>query len=437
MNQEKFLIDLAELVEIPSVRDLSTANEEAPFGQEIKNAMDKMTQIAIKDGFNVQNINNKTLEINMVGTQASNEDIGVLGHLDVVPVGDINKWNTPPFKVTQKGDLIYGRGVTDDKGTMLVAYYAARGVVKNNENNGKNIRIILGGAEETTWECVDDYFKNKPEPKMSFSPDSDFPVVNGEKGMMVFDLKLKNIDFSKIQNLTASNIYNAVPDFASIVIDGKEIKYDGVTAHSSLPEKGINAIDKMFTDLISKQNELGIHEEMKQIQKVIEILINDIYGLKLGLESSHNKVGKTTTNFGVISYDGNKKELKLGVSLRLTLGMTIEKAEMILKDKFADISNSELSIHKSLNAFYYPEEEKLVKSLLSAYNEVMNENAVPLCVGGSTYAKALSNCVAFGALFEGFDPKMHEANEVASLSNFAKAYEIYYKALVNLCNVED
>src|SRR5699024_8351493 len=57
----------------------------------------------------------------------------------------------------------------------------------------KKVRVILGGAEETTWECMDHYFKYNQQPQMAFSPDGDFPIVNGEKGVVqgTFTLKTK------------------------------------------------------------------------------------------------------------------------------------------------------------------------------------------------------------------------------------------------------
>src|SRR6266487_5657629 len=49
-------------------------------------------------------------------THPSLKTILFYGHYDVQPVDPLNKWHTPPFKAVIKGDYIYGRGSSDDKG---------------------------------------------------------------------------------------------------------------------------------------------------------------------------------------------------------------------------------------------------------------------------------------------------------------------------------
>src|ERR671934_1376341 len=44
----------------------------------------------------------------------------VYGHYDVQPPGDEAEWETPPFAPTVRGDRIYARGATDDKGPVVV-----------------------------------------------------------------------------------------------------------------------------------------------------------------------------------------------------------------------------------------------------------------------------------------------------------------------------
>ena len=46
--------------------------------------------------------------------------------MDVVPPGEIDQWNTPPFEPTISDGRIYGRGTLDDKGSFACAYSACK-----------------------------------------------------------------------------------------------------------------------------------------------------------------------------------------------------------------------------------------------------------------------------------------------------------------------
>ena len=53
-----------------------------------------------------------------------NETIGIVCHLDVVPAGE--NWDTNPFELTKKGNKLYGRGATDDKGPLAASIIALK-----------------------------------------------------------------------------------------------------------------------------------------------------------------------------------------------------------------------------------------------------------------------------------------------------------------------
>ena len=73
-----------------------------------------------------------------------------------------------------------------------------------------------------------------------------------------------------------------------------------------------------------------------------------------------------------------------------------------------------------------------VKALLSSYNTVMQEDAKPISIGGSTYARAFKKGCAFGAGFPNHNNGAHEANESFSKQEMLKCFEIYKLAIENL-----
>ena len=111
--REEFVRTLQEWVRIPSVK--GEPAEGAPFGKEIGRMMEKAMQTAADMGFAVRGFDGYACDATLGNAP---EVLGVLGHLDVVPVGD--GWVKAPFGAEIENGRIYGRGTNDDKGPTLV-----------------------------------------------------------------------------------------------------------------------------------------------------------------------------------------------------------------------------------------------------------------------------------------------------------------------------
>ena len=97
----------------------------------------------------------------------------IFGHMDVVPAGD--GWETDPYEPVIKMAK-YARG--DDKGPSMAAYYAMK-IIK--AYPCLKIRFVVGSDEESGWGDMDYYFQHEEAPDFGFSPDAEFPIINGEK----------------------------------------------------------------------------------------------------------------------------------------------------------------------------------------------------------------------------------------------------------------
>nr|WP_281371651.1 M20/M25/M40 family metallo-hydrolase [Petropleomorpha daqingensis] len=72
----------------------------------------------------------------------------VYGHYDVQPTGDLGEWSTPPFEMVRDGDVVRGRGVTDDKGPVLLVLALARALLAQRGGLPLNVKFLLEGEEE-------------------------------------------------------------------------------------------------------------------------------------------------------------------------------------------------------------------------------------------------------------------------------------------------
>ena len=446
--KKDMLRDISSLVEIPSVRDLSKKDINAPFGENIRKAFDTFLEIANKLGFKCEDDDGYAVHAEI---GEGDEYVGVLAHLDVVDVQDIEKWETDPFHMTIRDNKIYGRGVNDDKGPLIAALYAAKILNDMKVKWKRKVRIIAGGAEETTWECMEYYFKTYSQPVLGFSPDGNFPIVNGEKGILVMNLSFgeKGEEEQELCIIESNNKINYVCDDIKVVFKTKEIEkiisysknakeillgdneitliYKGKTSLSRNPQRGENAIFLFVRDF----HEFDFKKEgiVNMINFIKECLLDDFYGEKIGLYKEDKEMGKTSICPMTVMWKNGKGE----ISLDYRYNKSIEPLD--IKDRINELSkkyNFNWVSEREKNLLYVPEDSELILALKAAYKRIMNEEADTITKGGASYARVLKNGVAFGATFEGEEPNPHMPNENMDISSLVKATEIYCEALYRL-----
>jgi acetylornithine deacetylase/succinyl-diaminopimelate desuccinylase-like protein len=72
----------------------------------------------------------------------------IYGHYDVQPTGDLGEWTTPPFEAVVDGDVVRGRGTTDDKGPVLLVLKLLQAMVAQRGGLPVNLRFLFEGEEE-------------------------------------------------------------------------------------------------------------------------------------------------------------------------------------------------------------------------------------------------------------------------------------------------
>mgnify|MGYP000880861490 CR=1 FL=1 len=80
---------------------------------------------------------------------------------------------------------IWGRGIQDDKGPLIQSLYGMFAARQAGIRPPCHVRILIGTQEETgDWDDVKSYVETEGAPDYAFPPDANFPIINGEKGMM-------------------------------------------------------------------------------------------------------------------------------------------------------------------------------------------------------------------------------------------------------------
>jgi acetylornithine deacetylase/succinyl-diaminopimelate desuccinylase-like protein len=87
----------------------------------------------------------------------------VYGHYDVQPTGDLAEWITPPFELVVDGDVMRGRGCTDDKGPVYIVLKVAQYFVSQEGRLPLNVKFLFEGEEEIGSPHLDQYVREHAE----------------------------------------------------------------------------------------------------------------------------------------------------------------------------------------------------------------------------------------------------------------------------------
>ncbi|MEI7432946.1 MAG: dipeptidase PepV [Methanomicrobiales archaeon] len=428
-----------------------------PCGQGPASALQATLEIARSMKFFSENLDNY---IGFVEYGEGEDYIAVLGHLDTVPEGD--HWTFPPFSATVHENRIYGRGVLDDKGPILSALYSLKAIRDSGVPLTRRIRVIFGTDEETGDLDITQYLSREKPPVCGFTPDSDFPVVFAEMGILQvnftrkisFDCRNSSKDF--LVSFNGGEAVNMVPDRAAaeirtrnpleIIRKCKEfsqvsgfmiaaeangdliiIRSAGVSAHGSKPQLGKNAIMQVVSFLSTLQ--LDPPEASRMVRFLEERIGMETSGVLFGLDMADQPSGHLTLNAGVIRYGGRNFTLSVDIRYPVTdtFDNVMEHIQKSLKDQ--EILTS---IRKHQPPLYYPPGSDLISTLSTIYHDMTGDPGEPVAIGGGTYARKVPGMVAFGPYFPGKTNNIHAADESIGCDELITIAKIYARAMYSL-----
>ena len=445
--QEEAVQTLQKWVRQPSFP--TEAKEGAPFGEDTRKMLDLALEDCKRLGFSVKNVSGYA-GLCDYGEGEDIDALGILGHLDVVPVG--SNWTREPFGAQIIDHKMYGRGTSDDKGPMVAALYALAAVKKAGIPLTRKVRLVFGCDEETGMESIKRFKEEETMPRSGFSPDADYPVINIEKGGCHIVLRgaLSDEGVKLISFHTGEQI-NVIPGQATAVVAGgedvrvlaercaKELGFKliaepdgdrlqlttyGKDGHAAMGEDAKNAIGQML--LILKG--IGVRGAVEHLADTVG---TTYFGENLGIAMQDILSGHLTCSLDIIHTNEKEQTIEAYLDIRYPLMMGEEAMmrvmRMVLDGRLeAELVSSRLPHFVSANS-------DLVRQLLSAYEEVTGEEGKALAIGGGTYAKAMEEGVAFGALFPGDQEMAHQPDEYMDLDRFTQNMRIIAYAIVKLC----
>ena len=410
--------DIRTLVQVESVEDLEHAEPGKPFGPAPAEALRRALAIADRLGLKTTNCEGYLGFGDVPG--ADGKYVATICHSDIVPLG--LGWTVDPLDVTRREGYLLGRG-TQDKGPLVVSLYAAAFFAREVERSGKplphTLRAMIGANEETGMADVEYYLEHYPEPDFLFSPDADFPLICGEKGVYHGKFTSAAVAGERIVELDGGTVPNAIPGLATALVAGEAADFllsrctkgiesedagdgrvrvtaHGIGGHAAFPQGTDNAIGKLVRLMLADD---GAHiagaPALATFLRLVERLTRSSDGSAIGIDTTDEVFGALTLNAGVVRTleDGR---CTITVDVRFPTSITADEVVATF-ERLAEEYGCTFEAGIAKKPFYMDPSLPEIQALLDTYREYAGRpDAEAFVIGGGTYARKFPRACAFG-----------------------------------------
>ena len=265
----------------------------------------------------------------------SNRTLLFYTHYDVQPTDPIELWESDPFKPERRGDRLYGRGISDDKGNIIARIAAMRAFNEVRGGLPCNIKLFAEGEEESGSINLPDLIELRGQ---DFSADaciwegggrnaSNQPFMYlGLKGVLTVELSVKRLSgdaHSSLATVLPSAAWRLLDALRTIKGDDDRVLidgfYDDITPVSDAEAAAISALPDET-------------QELREIYGVRDF-VNEVEGealrRKLYLTPTANIAGLTSGYQGA----GFKTVLPAAASAKLDFRLVPEMRPRDIFDK--------------------------------------------------------------------------------------------------------
>lgn len=404
----------------------------------------------------------------VIGLGSGSERVGIVTHGDIQPV-DPSKWKKSPFeldKTSEAGRLI-GRGTEDDKGPIATAMYAMKAIKDRKLALSKRLELYVYMAEESDWGPLTAFLKTHQAPQVNITLDAEYPVVTAEKGYGSIGVTVPAqppaaADTASLSAFGGGFFGSQIPEDANATIDNATpelearirqrasaqggmrytftrqgaqllVKAQGLAAHSSKPEDGVNAI-AMLADALAVQAWPNTTAGA-MVHLLNDLIGTGLYGDKFGAIAYRDKfMGPMTVAPTVIKQ--GEGGISLHVNLRRPQGKTTEQLTREVHaalDRWQAQRVALADVKVEIGEPWLQKSAPQVPTLLSVFSYYTGiKNPRPVSIGGGTNSRLFPNAVSFGPAMPGTVYSGHSEHEFITVKQLMLNLQMYTAVMVEL-----
>jgi dipeptidase D len=406
----------------------------------------------------------------IVGLGKGDERVGLVAHGDVQPV-DASTWKKSPFELdrTSEPGRLLARGAEDDKGPIATALYAMKAIRDRQVPLSKRIELYVYMGEESDWGPLTEFLKTHQPPQINITLDAEYPAVTAEKGYGTVAVTVPKQGAAKpaggepyVAEFGGGFFGSQIPEDANAVIANatpeleKEIRAraakhegmrytferqgnhlavraKGLSAHSSKPEDGVNAVS-MLADA------LAVHPWPNTTAGGVVNYLNDLVGTGIHGEKFGNIayrdgfMGPMTFSPTVIRQQGDG--IEVSINLRRPQGKTTEQLSNEVNAALAQWQGARLplsNIKVQIGEPWVQKNPPQLPTLMSVFSYFTGmKDPKPIAIGGGTNSRLFPNAVSFGPTMPGKVYTGHSEHEFITTKQLLLNLQMYTAVLVEL-----
>jgi acetylornithine deacetylase/succinyl-diaminopimelate desuccinylase-like protein len=433
-NQAVFLEGLKTFLRIPSI---STLPEHKPDMRRAADFVLAELRAAGLTGELIEGEGNPLVFAEWTGA-AGKPTLLMYGHYDVQPPDPLEEWKSPPFEPEVRGQDIFGRGTSDDKGQTYILIKAVEGLLKTRGKLPVNVKFLIEGEEECGGEHIESYVGQKPARLKSdaavicdtemFAPELPSICV-GLRGMVYAELHVEGANHDLHSGVYGGAAPNALQAVAEILTalkdrDGRILIpdfYDKVVPPSPKEREAWARLP--FDEREYMEKEMGARALVGEpgiplFERLWARPTFEVHGIRGGFTGEGAKtviparaVAKISTRL-VADQDPKEsgEQLRKAVAAACPRGVTAE-----LK-----------SLHTAPPSLVNPD-NPFIHAAADAMTEVFGKPTVYFRSGGSIpIVSTFEQCLGIPSVMMGFglpDDNLHAPNEKLHLPNFYRGIE--------------
>lgn len=460
----KDIVDtLAKLVSYNTVADKNVPSDKNPVHIAFKEALKAEAQRLGLDyadhGWTV-----------IIGLGQGSERVGVITHGDVQPV-DPSKWKKSPFvldRTSEPGKLL-ARGAEDDKGPIATAMYAMKSIKDKGLPLSKRIELYVYMGEESDWQPLVEFLKTHQPPQVNITLDAEYPAVTAEKGSGLVAVTIPKAGaaappqgeayvaefgggffISQIPEDASAVIANATPEIEQAIRargarqEGMQysfnweggslsVKAKGVSAHSSKPEDGVNAVS-MLADALAVRPWANTTAG-GAVNYLNEMVGIGIYGEKFGAIAYRDSF-MGPMSFAPTVIKQNDDGIEVQINLRRPQGKSSEQLTNEVNAALAQWQARRLplaNVKVRIGEPWVQKNAPHLPTLMNVFSYFTGmKDPQPIAIGGGTNSRLFPGAVSFGPAMPGKVYTGHSEHEFITEKQLLLNLQMYTAVLVEL-----